>query len=68
LYINIRTLDGILTGFHEHGLLGKSFYLHRLLVKLDKCNVVAAYVCTDFDGDLKVDGIEVQELRFFNYG
>lgn len=31
-------------------------------------NVVAAYVCTDFDGVLKEDGIEVQELRFFNYG
>lgn len=30
-------------------------------------NVVAAYLCTDFDGALKVDGIEVQELRFFSY-
>lgn len=30
-------------------------------------NVVAAYVCTDFDGILKEDGVEVQELRFFNY-
>ncbi|ETT48832.1 ntp pyrophosphohydrolase [Paenibacillus sp. FSL H8-237] len=30
-------------------------------------NVVAAYLCTDFDGALKVDGIEVQELRSFSY-
>ncbi|WHY21894.1 NUDIX hydrolase [Paenibacillus sp. G2S3] len=31
-------------------------------------NVVAAYLCTEFDGALKEDGIEVQEVRFFNYG
>ncbi|NHN35524.1 NUDIX hydrolase [Paenibacillus agricola] len=31
-------------------------------------NVVSAYVCSDFAGVLKEDGIEVQELRFFNYG
>jgi len=31
-------------------------------------NVVAAYICTDFDGALQEDGVEVQELRFFNYG
>jgi 8-oxo-dGTP pyrophosphatase MutT (NUDIX family) len=30
-------------------------------------NVVTAYVCTDFDGVLKEDGVEVQELRFFRY-
>jgi hypothetical protein len=28
-------------------------------------NVVAANVCTDYDGFLKEVGIEVQELRFF---
>ncbi|HBS44113.1 MAG TPA: ADP-ribose pyrophosphatase [Paenibacillus sp.] len=31
-------------------------------------NVVAAYLCTEFDGALKEDGVEVQEVRFFNYG
>ncbi|AIQ35600.1 ADP-ribose pyrophosphatase [Paenibacillus sp. FSL R5-0345] len=31
-------------------------------------NVVAAYLSTEFDGVLKEDGIEVQEVRFFNYG
>jgi hypothetical protein len=30
-------------------------------------NVVSAYVCRDFDGLLKEDGVEVQELRFFSF-
>ncbi|AWB45678.1 ADP-ribose pyrophosphatase [Paenibacillus sp. CAA11] len=30
-------------------------------------NVVTAYVCTAYDGIPKVDGDEVQELRFFSY-
>lgn len=30
-------------------------------------NVVAAYVCHDYDGVPRVDGDEVQELRFFGY-
>ncbi|MBP1996932.1 NUDIX hydrolase [Paenibacillus eucommiae] len=30
-------------------------------------NVVSAYVCSDFEGALKEDGVEVQELRFFSY-
>ncbi|MBP1997034.1 8-oxo-dGTP pyrophosphatase MutT (NUDIX family) [Paenibacillus eucommiae] len=30
-------------------------------------NVVFAYVCSDFEGALKEDGVEVQELRFFSY-
>lgn len=30
-------------------------------------NVVTAYVCSDFVGDIQEDGYEVQELRFFNF-
>jgi 8-oxo-dGTP pyrophosphatase MutT (NUDIX family) len=30
-------------------------------------NVVSAYVCTNFDGVLKEDGVEVQELQYFSY-
>ncbi len=30
-------------------------------------NVVTAYVCSDFVGAIQEDGIEVQELRFFNF-
>jgi len=30
-------------------------------------NVVAAYVCTDYDGVPTKDGDEAQELRFFSY-
>ncbi|MGO4495714.1 NUDIX hydrolase [Paenibacillus sp. 2RAB27] len=30
-------------------------------------NVVSAYLCSDFEGTLKKDGVEVQELRFFSF-
>jgi 8-oxo-dGTP pyrophosphatase MutT (NUDIX family) len=29
-------------------------------------NVVAAYICKEFDGTLKQDDIEVEEIKFFN--
>ncbi|WP_339174510.1 NUDIX hydrolase [Paenibacillus sp. FSL H7-0943] len=63
--------------FEETGLTAKGLELFDMFSGKDLYykyprgdevyNVVAAYLCTDFDGALKVDGIEVQELRFFNY-
>ncbi|MCQ6267521.1 NUDIX hydrolase [Fictibacillus sp. WQ 8-8] len=29
-------------------------------------NVVAAYICTDYEGSTVIDGIEVQDVRFFD--
>jgi 8-oxo-dGTP pyrophosphatase MutT (NUDIX family) len=29
-------------------------------------NVVTTYICTDYEGKLKTDGIEVHDLRFFD--
>ncbi|WP_248548331.1 MULTISPECIES: NUDIX hydrolase [Paenibacillus] len=63
--------------FEETGLTAKGLELFDMFSGKDLYykyphgdevyNVVAAYLCTDFDGALKVDGIEVQELRFFCY-
>ena len=61
------------TGLHAKGLeLFDMFSGQELYYKYpngdEVYNVVAAYLCTEFDGALKEDGIEVQEVRFFNYG
>jgi 8-oxo-dGTP pyrophosphatase MutT (NUDIX family) len=63
--------------FEETGLKAKSFELFHVFSGKDLYykyphgdevyNVVSAYECIDFDGILKEDGIETQELRFFNY-
>jgi hypothetical protein len=29
-------------------------------------NVVATYICTDYEGTLKIDDIEVRDVRFFH--
>ncbi|MGD6831228.1 NUDIX hydrolase [Sutcliffiella halmapala] len=29
-------------------------------------NVIATYICTDYDGEIRIDNDEVKELRFFN--
>lgn len=29
-------------------------------------NVVAAYICKEFDGNIKKDNYEVEEIKFFN--
>ncbi|MBT2289384.1 NUDIX hydrolase [Paenibacillus albidus] len=31
-------------------------------------NIVCAYLCTEYEGTLTVDGDEVQDLRFWGYG
>ncbi|MDQ0901267.1 8-oxo-dGTP pyrophosphatase MutT (NUDIX family) [Paenibacillus sp. V4I7] len=63
--------------FEETGLEARSLELFNIFSGKDLYykyphgdevyNVVSAYVCSDFDGVLKGDGVEVQELRFFSF-
>lgn len=45
-------------------LSGKDFY-YKYPHGDEAYNVIAAYICRDYDGELKVDHDEVQELQFF---
>ncbi|CAH1232622.1 Putative mutator protein MutT4 [Paenibacillus allorhizoplanae] len=63
--------------FEETGVEAKSLEMFRVFSGKDLYykyphgdevyNVVSAYVCSDFEGALKEDGVEVQELRFFSF-
>jgi 8-oxo-dGTP pyrophosphatase MutT (NUDIX family) len=44
---------------------GKEFY-YKYPNGDEVYNVIAAYVCTDFEGEIKMDENEVQDLRFFH--
>jgi 8-oxo-dGTP pyrophosphatase MutT (NUDIX family) len=44
---------------------GKEFY-YKYPHGDEVYNVIAAYVCTDFEGEIKMDENEVQDLRFFH--
>jgi 8-oxo-dGTP pyrophosphatase MutT (NUDIX family) len=46
---------------------GKEFY-YKYPNGDEVYNVIAAYVCTDFEGEIKMDENEVQDLRFFHLG
>ncbi|WP_143415954.1 NUDIX hydrolase [Geobacillus sp. E263] len=46
---------------------GKEFY-YKYPHGDEVYNVIAAYVCTDFEGEIKMDENEVQDLRFFHLG
>lgn len=46
---------------------GKEFY-YKYPHGDEFYNVIAAYVCTDFEGEIKMDENEVQDLRFFHLG
>jgi len=63
--------------FEETGLKARSLELFHIFSGKDMYykyphgdevyNVVAAYVCSDYDGVPTKDGDETQELRFFSY-
>jgi ADP-ribose pyrophosphatase YjhB (NUDIX family) len=57
IYIKNLKLFGVFSGKELYTKLknGHEYY-----------NIVIGYICTDFEGELKPDGIEVLDARFFN--